>query len=301
MSRHHRTVLRGAAAALALTLTLTACGSGTDAGGAATGGKDDPIKIGVVDSAKGYWKVFTDAAEKEGIAVELVNFSDYQLPNQGLSDGDLDLNQFQHLQFLAEYNVKAGADLAPIGATAVYPLGLYSKKYTSPDQIPDGGEVAIPNDPTNQARALLVLQEAGLVTLKGGGTSLSTPADIETGTSKVKVTPLDAAQTALSLADADAAVINNDYVVNADLKTSDAIFSDDPDSAAAEPYINIFVARAADKDNATFAKLVELYHSPEVEKAAQEEWGGTAVFKNNSGAQLQDILATIEKNVKAQG
>src|SRR5690606_27916022 len=123
-----------------------------------------------------YWNTFTDLAEEEGISVELVNFSDYQLPNQGLTDGDLDLNQFQHLQFLASYNTATDSDLTPIGATAVYPLGLYSTKHDSVEDIPDGGEIAIPNDDTNQARALPALQEAGLLTPRGRRRSLSAPA-----------------------------------------------------------------------------------------------------------------------------
>ena len=99
--------------------------------------------------------------------------------NPALDSGEIDLNLFQHLQFLAEYNVGTDSDLTPVGATLVVPLGLYSKKHTSVEDIPQGGSVAIPNDPSNQARALLVLQEAGLISLTGGGNSLSTPADID--------------------------------------------------------------------------------------------------------------------------
>ncbi len=301
MNRRLRTSAAIIALGLAAATALSACAGSSDADSVAAGTKDDPIKIGVVDSGKPYWKVFQDAAAEEGITVKLINFSDYQLPNQGLKDGDLDLNQFQHLQFLAGFNVKSNSDLVPIGATAVYPLGLYSKKHESVKDIPDGGEVAIPNDDTNQARALLVLQDAGLITLKGGGNSFSTPADIDKSASKVKVTAVDAGQTAIALKDVDAAIINNDFVVNADLSTSDAIFSDDPDSAAAEPYINVWVARAEDKDNETFAKLVEIYHSKPVEDSAREVWGDSAVFKNNTGAELEKILAGIEKNLKNQG
>ncbi len=284
-------------------LTLAACSSGGgDTEGAATGGDaDDPIRIGVVNSAEEYWDLFTEAAADEGITVELVNFSDYQLPNQGLTDGDLDLNQFQHLQFLAGYNVNSGSDLTPIGATAVYPLGLYSSKHASVDEIPEGGEVAIPNDETNQARALLVLQEAGLLTLEDGGNSFSTPADIVADESRVTVTPVDAGQTALALQDVDAAIINNDYVGDAGLTAEDAIYSDDPDAAAAEPYINVWVSRAEDADNETFQQLVEIYHTPEIQEAAQEAAGGTAVFKDNSAEELQEILAGIEENLRDQG
>ncbi|MEV0891975.1 MetQ/NlpA family ABC transporter substrate-binding protein [Promicromonospora sp. MEB111] len=281
--------------AVTAVLALSACG-GADEAAPATGSADDPVRIGVVNSGDDYWTTFTDLAEEEGISVELVNFSDYQLPNQGLTDGDLDLNQFQHLQFLANYNTATGSDLTPIAATAVYPLGLYSLKHDSVEDIPDGGEIAIPNDDTNQARALLVLQEAGLVALRDGGSAFSTPADVLEDESKVTVTPVDAAQTALALQDVDASIINNDFVGDADLTAEDAIFSDDPDSSAAEPYINVWVARGADADNEVFQQLVEIYHSPEVEEGVIEASGGTGVIKNNSAAELQEILAGIQED-----
>lgn len=278
--------------AIATTLALSACGAEevTPAAGTA----DDPVRIGVVNTGDDYWTTFTDLAEEEGISVELVNFSDYQLPNQGLTDGDLDLNQFQHLQFLAGYNTASEQDLTPVGATAVYPLGLYSQSYDSVEDIPEGGEIAIPNDDTNQARALLVLQEAGLVTLRDGGSAFSTPADVLEDESRVTVTPVDAAQTALALQDVDASIINNDFVGDAGLTADDAIFSDDPDSDAAAPYINVWVARAADADNEVFQQLVEIYHSPEVEQGVLEASGDTGVIKDNSAAELQEILAGIE-------
>jgi D-methionine transport system substrate-binding protein len=281
--------------AVTAVLALSACG-GADEAAPATGSADDPVRIGVVNSGDDYWTTFTDLAEEEGISVELVNFSSYQLPNQGLTDGDLDLNQFQHLQFLADYNTATESDLTPIAATAVYPLGLYSQKHDAVEDIPDGGEIAIPNDETNQARALLVLQEAGLLALRDGGSAFSTPADVLEDESRVTVTSVDAAQTALALQDVDASIINNDYVGDAGLTAEDAIFSDDPDSDAAAPYINVWVARGADADNEVFQQLVEIYHSPEVEEGVLEASGGTGVIKDNSAAELQEILAGIQED-----
>jgi D-methionine transport system substrate-binding protein len=280
--------------AVAATFALSGCGA-TEVT-AAAGTTEDPVRIGVVNSGDDYWNTFTDLAEEEGISVELVNFSDYQLPNQGLTDGDLDLNQFQHLQFLAGYNTASEEDLTPIGATAVYPLGLYSQRHDSVEDIPEGGEVAIPNDDSNQARALLVLQEAGLVALRDGGSAFSTPADVLEDQSRVTVTPVDAAQTALALQDVDASIINNDFVGDAGLTSEDAIFSDDPDSDAAAPYINVWVARADDADNEVFQQLVEIYHSPEVEKGVLEASGDTGVIKDNPAGELQEILAGIEED-----
>ncbi|WP_278235511.1 MetQ/NlpA family ABC transporter substrate-binding protein [Isoptericola sp. AK164] len=279
-------------------LALAACSG--DAAATASGTAEDPVRIGVVSAGEAYWDTFAEAAAAEGIEVEIVNFSDYQLPNQGLSDGDLDLNQFQHLQFLAGYNVARGDDLTPIGATAVYPLGLYSTAHASLEEIPDGGQVAIPNDETNQARALLVLQDAGLLTLRDGGNSFSTPADVVAEESRVSVTPVDAAQTAIALADVDASIINNDFVGDAGLAEDDAIFTDDPDSAAAEPYINVWVARSADAEDETLARLVDIYHSPEIEAQVLEASGGTGVIKDNDPADLQAILDDIETNLAAE-
>lgn len=300
-----RKTLTLTAIAAASALVLAGCypgdDSGSDSGSLAAGTAEDPIRIGVVSSGEDYWNTFTEAAADEGITVEIVNFSDYQLPNQGLTDGDLDLNQFQHLQFLAGYNVNSGSDLTPVGATAVYPLALYSAKHDSVEAIPEGGEVAIPNDDTNQARALLVLQEAGLLTLRDGGNSFSTPADVIAEESKVTVTPVDAAQTALALQDVDASIINNDFVGQADLTADDAIFSDDPDSAAAEPYINVWVSRAEDADNETVQQLVEIFHTPEVTDGVLEASGGTGVIKDNSAEELQGILEEIQTNLQAQG
>jgi D-methionine transport system substrate-binding protein len=281
-------------------LTLTGCGA-AGSEGVAAGTAEDPIRIGVVSAGEDYWEAFTQAAAEEGITVEIVSFSDYQLPNQGLTDGDLDLNQFQHLQFLAGYNVASGQDLTPVGATAVYPLALYSTKHGSVEEIPDGGEIAIPNDETNQARALLVLQEAGLLTLRDGGNSFSTPADVVAEDSKVTVTPVDAAQTALALQDVDASIINNDFVGDAGLTTDDALFSDDPDSEAAQPYINVWVARAEDAEDEKVAQLIDIFHTPEVEEGVLEASGGTGVIKDNEPAELQGILDEIEANLQEQG
>jgi D-methionine transport system substrate-binding protein len=298
MSRTRFSVAVRALAAVAVaSFALTACAD--DSAGPSAGTADDPVVIGVVGSSEPYWKTFTDAAKAAGITVELKDFSDYQLPNQALTDGDLDLNAFQHLQFLAGYNVNAKADLTPIGATAVYPLALYSTKHHSVDEVPQGGEIAIPNDDTNQARALLVLQEAGLLKLKDGGNSFSTPADVLKDQSKVSVTPVDAGQTAAALPDVDGAIINNDFVGKAGLTKDDAIFSDDPDSSAAEPYINVWVSRAEDKDNATYKKLIDIYHTSAVEQGVLEASGDTGVIKTNSAADLQKILDGIETNLKA--
>jgi D-methionine transport system substrate-binding protein len=266
------------------------------------GGSDDSktVSIGVTDASEPYWKTFTELAKKQlGVTVKLVNFNDYSQPNPALKEKQLDLNEFQHIQYLANYNVTAHDDLQPIGATAVYPLPLYSLKYGTPAALPDGAKVAIPNDAINQARGLLVLQSAGLLTLKDGGTAFSGTGDIETH--KVDVVALDASQTAGAVQNGSvaAAIVNKNYATSAKLPKSDAIFQDDPSSAGAAPYVNIFVSRKADTNNATYLKLAALYHDPSVEKGVQDSNDGTAVFRTVSPAQLQSELATVQKQAEA--
>ena len=292
-----------AVAALLLVSGLAACSSTGQASSTGTGtaaaGKPVTVTVGVTDASKDYWKPFVEQAAKQGITVKLQNFTDYQQPNPILSQGGLQLNQFQHLLFLANYDVKAKADLVPIGATAVYQLGLYTTKgYKDPSAIPAGGKVAIPNDPTNQARALLVLQSAGLVSLKNGGSALSTPADVQPG-SKVTVVPVDANQTPVQEKSLDAAVINNNFAADAGIDPTTAIYSDLKDPKAAEPYINVWVARAKDKDNPTFAKLVQIYHSPEVTQLLLADSKGTAVSVDKTPAELQAILTRLQDQIKA--
>ena len=268
----------------------------------AKGSESNPVKIGVVGATDPQWPLFKQKAQDAGIYVDIVDFQDYTSENPALDSGDLDLNEFQHLLYLANYNVQNSKDLQPIGGTAVYPLGLYSTKAKSLDDITAGSTIAIPNDETNQARALGVLKAAGLITLKGDWTAFSTPADVDTAASKVKVTPLKAEQVANALNDPQviAGVVNNDYVADAGLKPTDALYQDDAESEEARPYINAFVARKADVNNETYLKLVKIFQSKDVLDKLQENSGGTAALADSYSAEdLQGFLADIEKDAKA--
>ena len=294
MSRTSTKIL-AALAALPLIAGLAACA--TPAAGETA---DDVVKIGVVGKGDPQWAAFEEAAADEGIQIEIVDFADYAQPNPALTEGELDLNQFQHIVYLADYNVSAGEDLAPIGSTAIYPLGLYSLKYDSVKDIPAGETVAVPNDASNQARALLVLQSAGLIELKSGGTIFSDLADIDEAKSKVKVTALEASLTPTSLPDVAAAVINNDFVEDAGLSFEDAIAQDDPSDPNALPYVNIFAARADDAENETYLKLVEIFQTdPEVQAALVEASGGTAVPVVTPVKDLESSLAKVEADTKS--
>lgn len=289
------------ALALAGALALSACGGGGESD-AELGSEDNPVQLGVVGASEPYWTTYEEAVEAEGIALDIVDFTEYTQPNPALSEGELDVNQFQHIQYLADYNVAAEDDLQVIGATVIYPLGLYSTKHDSLEQIPDGGQVIVPNDTVNQARGLLVLQAAGLITLQDGGNAASTLEDVIEEESKVTVSALDAAAIPNSLPDVDGAVINNDFLNNAGLSAEDVLFEDDPADPASFPYINIFATTQENADNEVLAKMVEIYQSNEdVQAGVQESAGGTAVFVDTTLEELQTSLSDTEEAIRSTG
>ncbi|WP_394552708.1 MetQ/NlpA family ABC transporter substrate-binding protein [Agromyces sp. MMS24-JH15] len=299
MPRPRLRSILAAAAVVPLLAGLAACSSASADSAEGAGSGDEVVKIGVVGKSDPQWAPFVEAAAEEGITVELVDFSDYTQPNPALTEGELDLNQFQHIVYLAGYNVSSGEDLVPIGSTAIYPLGLYSTKYESVKDIPAGETVAVPDDDANLARALLVLQSNDLVTLKDGGSIFAGLDDIDEAKSKVKVTTLEASLTPTSLPDVAAAIINNDFVEDAGLTFSDAIAKDDPSDPNALPYVNIFAARAEDADNPTYLKLVKIFQETQaVQDGLLESSGGTAVLLTTPVADLVDSLATVEADTK---
>ena len=304
MSVKKRGILAASIASLAIAAAaLTGCASNADEnGGDSTQGQEleGPVRIGVVPGGQPYWEVFVEEAEKEGIAVEIVDFSEYPVPNPALSEGELDLNQFQHIIYLANHNVDADDDLVALGSTVIYPMNLFSDKYDDIADIPEGGEIAIPNDESNRARALLVLQKLGLIELEGGGSPTSTPDDIIADKSKVTVTELAADIIPGSLPDVDGGVINNDYVEINGLDFADSLGSDSADDPAVAPYTNIFAARAEDKDNPTYLKLVEIYQTNErVQQAVKDFVGEGAVLLQTPQDELADILAQAEDDYRA--
>ncbi|MGO3833905.1 MAG: MetQ/NlpA family ABC transporter substrate-binding protein [Microbacteriaceae bacterium] len=279
---------------------LTACSSDSSDSGD-KGGDQKTVRLGVVGAADPYWAEYEKAVEEElDIDLKIVDFGEYNLPNPALEAGDLDINQFQHIIFLAEHNAATGDDLTPIGSTAIYPLSVHSQKYKSIDEIPKGEKIAVPNDPSNKARALLVLQQAGLIKLKDGGNTGSTLDDVLTDESKVTVTEFDAALTASVLNDVAAAVVNNDFVEKAGLDFNDALFLDGPNDPSSLPYVNIFAVRADDADNELYKQLVEIYHNTAaVTDGVQDVSGGTAVITNTPAADLQKALEKQLEIVKA--
>jgi D-methionine transport system substrate-binding protein len=285
------------AGSLGLAAALVGC-SAAASDEAALGTAENPVQLGVVGASEPYWATYEEAVEAEGIEIDIVDFTDYNQPNPATSEGELDVNQFQHIIYLANYNVQAGDDLQPIGSTAIYPIGLYSDKHGSVEEIPDGAEVIVPNDDTNQARGLLVLQSAGLISLVDGGSPYSTVEDVIAEESRVTVRAVDAALTATSLPDVAAAIVNNDFIADAGLSPEDAIAQDDPNDPAAAPYINIFATTAEKADDEVLNRLVEIYQTnEEVQAGALEASGGSALLtvtpKDELQAALEDVQAEL--------
>jgi D-methionine transport system substrate-binding protein len=290
--------LLAALAVIPLVALLAGCAGSND--GPATGTDGDAIRIGVVGASDPYWAVYTKAAADEGLEVEIVDFAKYEQVNPALAAGEIDINQFQHIVYLAGYNEASGEKLSPIGATAIYPLGLYSTKYRDIGDIVKGDTVAVPADDSNQARALVILQSNGLIKLTDGGTIFSTVADIDKAASKVKVTALEASLTASSLPDVAAAIINNDFAEKAGLKFEDAIATDDATDPKALPYVNIFVARDEDKNNKTYKKLIAIFQTTKaVQDGVFAVSGDTAELVATPVSDLVTSLTTVQADIKA--
>ncbi|BCW64488.1 MetQ/NlpA family ABC transporter substrate-binding protein [Paenarthrobacter sp. TYUT067] len=284
-----------AAVGLIAALSLSACGG---ASSGSTTSANTKVVIGVDDGAEEHWTILKNKLKDQGVDLEVKNFTDGAQINTATQQGQVDINLFQHLKYLSQFNVNSNGSLVPVGATAVYPLALYSEKFKSVGELPADAEVAIPNNPTNQARALLNLQTAGLLQLKDGGNSLSTPAEITS--SKIKVVPVDSNQTVNALkGTTDAAVVNNTQAQKGGLGDEKIIFKEDLNSESLAPYINGFVVKADRKDDATWKKIVDAYHSPEVEASVTKLNDGNLQFKADwTAAKLQEVLTAEEAAIK---
>lgn len=256
------------------------------------------VLIGTTDAGKDSWNTFVAEAKQQGITITTVNFTNYQQPNDALAQGQIHANLFQHLRFLAEYNVAHNTRLTPASSTFIVPLGLYSHRHRTLADIPQGGQIAMPSDPSNQGRALLLLRAAGLVKLVGDHLT-PTANDVDAAASKVHVVLVDPAQTARSLDSVDGAVVNNNYLSDSGIDPTTALAKDDPNDPGSAQYINVIVVRPEDKDNPIYQKLADIYHSKPVNDAYNTESKGTQVAVNKPAAELQAILADIEAKVRA--
>lgn len=230
--------------------------------GVASAQQSQIIKVGVTPGPHAQiLEAVKPIAARKGIDIQIIEFSDYVVPNAALESGELQANSFQHKPYLDNQKADRGYKIEPIGYTVNFPIGIYSKKYKSWDAVPQGGTLSIPNDPTNGGRVLLLLRDKGALKLRDGVGFKPTIADIVENPKKLKIVEIDAAQTPRTLDDVDAAAVNTNYATQAGLDpVKDAILREDPKG----PYANVIAVRAADKDKPWVKVLVESYQTPEI-------------------------------------
>ena len=257
---------------LAFAVVGAACGNKAES----TGNSDDvkTVKVGVSSGDTRTWEYIVDLAKKDGLNIELVTFNDYIQPNLALSEGEIDANSFQTVAYFDEFVQDQNLKLEAIGSTVIAPMGLYSKKHKDLKDLPDGATIAVPNEATNFGRALLLLQEAGLITLKEEFNGSGSLEIIKENPKKLKIKPVAAGNTPRLLDDADASAINNNFAVEAGLTLKDALFHE---SKTAKPYINIIAVKKGNADRPELQKLVELYQSKEVEAFIEKTFKGNTI------------------------
>lgn len=246
-------------AAIFAAFTLAACGANNSSKSA----DSNIVKIGVEGSEEAQvWDNIVARAKKQGIDIKLVHFTDYNQPNAALKSGQIDLNAYQHYYFLHTWNKANDANLKPIAKTLLAPVRLYGGKgVTKLADIKKDAQIAIPNDPTNEGRALTLLQTAGLIKVKKD-VALPTPNDITSNPKHLKIIPVDATQTARQLSSVAAAVVNNDTATDAKLDPQSAIFVE-PVNKASEQWINVIAANPKNNSNPNFKKIIKIYQTQE--------------------------------------
>lgn len=269
---------------LLLSIILTACGNANTSATSNTDySPENPVdvKIGVIGDPTGptnvQWEMVVDDLADEGINIELVSFSDYTTPNTALAQGDLDLNATQTKIYVGTFNESYDANLAPFGDTTFNPLGIFSNQYSDISEIQEGDQIAIPNNATNEGRSLILLQTAGLIEVDPAAELNPTLDDITTNSLNLDIVLVDPNQTARSLQDSDAAVINNDMAQDAGLIPSeDAIYLEEV-SKETEPYINAIVGRSEDLENPVYQRIVDAYQTDAVAEKITEVTKGSSI------------------------
>ena len=266
--------------AAALTLALAACGAPSEQS-SGSGGGEDVLRVGAVPVPHGDILAFIDEnlAEEAGLDLEIREFSDYNTPNAALVEGELDANYFQHRSFLNEWVANGpDADLTYLTDVHIERLGLYSEDVESVDDLPEGAEIAVPNDPANLSRALHILETEGLVTIDPEAGQTATENDITDNPRDITVTPLEAAQLPRSISDVDAAVVNGNYAIEADLAEEANVLAWEPEGEDyVEAYANGLVTLSENADDERVQLLVELLHDERVLEFIQESWQGVVL------------------------
>lgn len=250
-----------------------------DATASATVSSGDAVTIKVGASPAPHAEILESikpALAAEGVNLEIVEFTDYVIPNMALDEGDIDANYFQHYPYLADFNEKNGTDLVSAGAIHFEPLGIYPGKTASIEALADGATIAIPNDATNEARALLLLEKLGLIKLADGVGLSATPLDITENTKNIKFEEIEAAQVPNVLPDVDLAVINGNYALGAGL-AGKVLTTEDKDSEAAQEFANIVAVRTGDESRPEIQKLIAALQSDETAAFINEKYNGTVI------------------------
>ncbi|EFM28634.1 MetQ/NlpA family ABC transporter substrate-binding protein [Streptococcus gallolyticus] len=274
-----------ASVAFASTVLLAACGSSSSS----SSSDDTTLKVGIMtldDATEPLWDKVKELAEDKGVKIELVEFTDYNQPNEALQNGEIDVNAFQHKYFLSNWNSENDGTLVEVADTLLSPIRLFSgtdsdgdAKYTDVSDIPDKGTISIPNDASNESRALYLLQSAGLIELDVSGDELATIKNISSNPKNLDIKEVDAAQTASTLTSVDAAVINNSYAQSADVDYDTTLYKEAVDENSNQ-WINVIAAQKGWKksDKADAIKtLVSVYQTDEVGKIIEEASEGADI------------------------
>ncbi|QIB46847.1 MetQ/NlpA family ABC transporter substrate-binding protein [Streptomyces aureoverticillatus] len=269
-----RAVIAAAAGALTLSLGLTACGAGSGSDG-------DKLVVGATPTPAGEVLAYIqqNLAKKEGLDLEVREFTDYVTPNTALQEGSLDANLYQHTPYLDDFNKSKKTDLVPVTEVYLPPMGVYADggraELKDVTALRPGATVAVPNDTTNEGRALQLLASKGVIGLKKGAGAEATPEDIASNPKKLTIKALEPAQLPRSLKDVDAAVINNNYALDAGLSPKkDAVLLE---SAKGNPYNNVLAVKKGDEDDPRVKKLAKLLTSPEVKKFIEDKYKGSVL------------------------
>ena len=270
---------------LTLCLSLAACGgdSAADSGAADTGAAEEggdsgeTVTLTVAASPTPHAVILEQCVPilaEQGIDLVINQYSDYVVPNTAVEDGDEDANYFQHLPYLEEFNETRGTHLVSVAGVHIEPMGIYAGKTASLDELSDGAVIGIPNDPTNEGRALLLLEAQGLITLDDSSNLSATPNNIVDNPKNLQFEEIEAQTLPSSRPDLDLAVINSNYALGAGLNpTTDALAIESSDS----PYVNVLVVKEGNEDNAAVQALVEALHSDTIRDFITEEFDGAVV------------------------
>ena len=260
--------------------TLTGCGSTDKKAEGSTGSTDSKV-IKVAASATPHAEILEEAKpllQKEGYDLEVTVFDDYVQPNEVVDSGDFDANYFQHAPYMEQFNKEKGTKLVDAGDIHYEPFGIYPGTKKSLDEIADGDEIAVPNDTTNEARALLLLQDNGIIKLKDGAGLTATVNDIAENPHNIKIVELEAAQVARVTGETAFVVLNGNYALQAGYSVKkDALAYEAADSEAAKTYVNIIAVKDGNQDSDAIKALVKVLKSDDIKKFIDEKYDGAVI------------------------